>query len=123
MKVAFVCSEKYIEYNNLTKEIVENVNNTLAKNKQDVQSYQVSIGTRKKYDMYFVITDDLVDFNLVCSKIKPGSNPVLITKNLEEKFIRSVIFSVKDILYIKNSINIITNRIVNIIGKEHVQKV
>ena len=117
MKVAFVSSGKYIEYDSLIKEIVENVNNKLVKNKQEVEINHVLMTTRKKFELYFVITDDVEDFNTICSKIKPKVNPVLITKNLEEKYIRSVIFSVKDILYIKNNIDIITNRVVSIIGK------
>ncbi len=120
MKIAFINSEKYSKYNDKIKEIVENVNNRLVKNMQQAEVNQVAIGTRKKYDLYFVITDDIEDFNLVCLKIKPKINPVLITKNLEEKFIRSVIFSVKDILYIDNSIEVITNRIASIIGKTYV---
>ena len=120
MKIAFICSEKYSRYDDKIKEIVENVNNKLIKNMQQVEINQITIATRKKYDLYFVVTNDLEDFNLICSKVKPKINPVLITKNLEEKFIRSVIFSVKDILYIDNSLEVITNRIVSIIGKAYV---
>lgn len=120
MKVAFVCSEKYSKYDDKIRKIIESVNNRLIKNMQQAEINQIAIGTRKKYDLYFIVTNDIEDFNLICSKVKSKRNPVLITKNLEEKFIRSVIFSVKDILYIDNSLEVITNRIVSIIGKENV---
>ena len=122
MKIGFICSEKYFKYDKLIKEIIDNINNNLQKKGQAVASAQVGLNTRKKYDLYIVVTDDIDDFELICSKIKSKSKPILITQNLDEKYIRTVITLVADIIYIKSSIEIISNRLVNIIKKSYEQK-
>jgi len=117
LKIGFVCSEKYSRYDKLIKEIVDSVNKRLVKEGQAVETSQIILGTRKKYDLYIFITDDIDDFNFSYSKIKPKSKPILITQNLEDKYIRAVIGFVTDIIYGKNNVEVIANRIISIIGK------
>lgn len=119
MKIGLVCSEKYSGYDNLIKDVLDNINKRLIKTEQAIETSQVILGTRKKYDLYIFITDDIEDFNFSYSKIKPKSKPILITQNLGENYIKSVISYVTDIVYSKNNIEIIADRIISVIEKNY----
>lgn len=108
MKIAFIYSEKYKKYEKLIKSIINDLKNE-SKNSQSIFEVNVSKATRKKYDLYVVFSDDEEDFDVNVSIVK--SKPMLITNNLKNDYITHVITKVTDIVYSKNNVSIIINRI------------
>ena len=117
MKIGFLCSEKYSKYDGLIENIIECMNKKVSIEKQAIENSKIVLSTRKKYDLYVLFTDDVEDFNLCYSKIKSKNKPILITQNLQESYIRSVIGLVKDIIYSKSNTEVIANRLFNIMVK------
>lgn len=113
MKIAFVYSENNIEYNQFIQKIVEVLER---KTNENIEYNQIiSKVTRKKYDLYIVISNDIEDFEFNLSKIK--DKPLLITRKLRSAFIEKVIGCVKDIVYLDGKIDVISNRIIDIANK------
>ena len=116
MKIAFIYSEKNKKYEKLIQSIINELKNQKS-NTQNVFDVNIAKNSRKKYDLYVLFTDDVEDFNLCYSKIKSKNKPILITQNLQESYIRSVIGLVKDIIYSKSNTEVIANRLFNIMVK------
>ena len=113
MKIAFVYSENHIEYNQFVQKILEILER---KTNENIEYNQIiSKVTRKKYDLYIVISNDMEDFEFNLSKIK--DKPLLITRNLKSAFIEKVIDSVIDIVYLDGKIDVISNRIIDVANK------
>lgn len=107
MKVAFIYSEKYKKYEKLVKSIISQLEENI--NSQNIFEINVSKSTRKKYDLYIIFSDDADDFDIDITLVK--GKPMLITSNLKSEYINYVITKVTDIVYSKNKINTIINRI------------
>lgn len=108
MKIAFVYSESYSNYDKFVEEIVEGLKKRL--NEEIEYTKIISKITRKKYDLYVVISNDIDDFKFNLSKIK--NSPLLITSNLQSKFIQDVLDDVLDIVYLQSKPAVIVNRII-----------
>lgn len=118
MKIAFVYSESYSNYNEFTEKIIECLKERL---KEEIEHTKIiSKVTRKKYDLYVVISNDIDDFKFNLSKIK--NKPLLITNNLQSKFIEDVLDDVIDIVYLQSKPEIIVNRIIGNMEKINAQE-
>lgn len=116
MKIAFIYSEKYKKYEKLINSIISDLENEY-KNTQNVFDINVSKNTRRKYDLYIVFSDDAEDFDIDITLVK--GKPMLITSNLKSEYINYVITNVTDIVYSKNKINTIINRINGNLKRSH----
>lgn len=108
MKIAFIYSEKYKKYEKFIKSIINDLQNE-NKNTNNVFEINANISTRKKYDLYIVFSDDAEDFDIDITCVK--GKPMLITSNLKSEYINYVITKVTDIVYSKNKISTVINRI------------
>lgn len=108
MKIAFIYSEKYKKYEKLINSIINDLKNEY-KSTQNVFDVNISKAVRKKYDLYVLFSDDAEDFDVDITLTK--GKPMLITNNLKSEYINYVITKVTDIVYSKNKINTIINRI------------
>lgn len=117
MKIAFVCSDRYSEYEELTRNLIDNIIKKIPKDEKSIEACKITLSTRKKYDLYIFIVDDVEEFKLIYSKLKPKNKPLLITKNLAESYIKETINYVIDIVYSKSNINIVANRIISVMEK------
>ena len=108
MKVGFIYSEKSKGYEELIQKIID----TLAKEYSSilVENIQNKV-TRKKYDLYVLFSDDFSDTEYNLNKYKCNNKVILITSNLNEKYITYCIDKVKDIVYAKNTMETIYKRI------------
>lgn len=116
MKVAFIYSEKYQKYEKLINSIINDLKNENTSS-QSVFDINASKSTRKKYDSYIVFSDDAEDFDIDITLVK--GKPMLITSNLKSEYINHVITKVTDIVYSKNKINTIINRINGNLKRSH----
>ena len=116
MKVAFTYSEKYKKYEKLINSIINDLKNEY-KNSQNVFAVNASKSSRKKYDLYIVFSDDADDFDIDITLVK--GKPMLITSNLKSEYINYVITNVTDLVYSKNKINKIINRINGNLKRSH----
>lgn len=116
MKIAFIFSEKYKKYENLIKNII-NYLESENKSSQNVFEINASKSTRKKYDLYIVFSDDAEDFDVDMTIVK--GKPMLVTNNLKSEYINHVITEVTDIVYSKNKISTIINRINGNLKRSH----
>ena len=119
MKIAFIYSEKYKKYENLMDSIINDLKNEY-KNTQNIFDINVGKSTRKKYDIYIVFSDDADDFDIDITLVK--GKPMLITSNLKSEYINYVITKVTDIVYSKNNISTVVNRINGILKRSHEKK-
>lgn len=117
MKIAFVYSEGS-NYTEFTEKIIEHLRKRVKKEIEHTKI--ISKVTRKKYDLYVVISNDIEDFKFNLAKIK--NKPLLITNNLKSKFIENVIHDVLDIVYLQSKPEIIVNRIIGNMEKVNAQK-
>jgi len=118
LKIAFIYSEKYKKYEKMIKSIISELKSE-SKNSQNVFEINISKATRKKYDLYIVFSDDESDFDMNISIVK--SKPMLITNNLKSDYITHVITKVIDIIYSKNNISTIINRINENLKRQYVK--
>lgn len=109
MKIAFIYSEKYKKYEKLINCIISDLEIEY-KNIQNIFDINISKFTRRKYDLYIVFSDDAEDFEIDRTIVKGKS--MLITSNLKSEYINYVIAKVTDIVYSKNKIRTIINRII-----------
>lgn len=108
MKIAFIYSEKYEKYEKFINIIIEELKSEY-KNTQNIFDINISKFARRKYDLYIVFSDDAEDFDIDRTIVK--GKPMLITSNLKSEYINHVITNVTDIVYSKNKIRTIINRI------------
>ena len=116
MKIAFIYSEKYKKYEKLINSIISDLK-VEYKCSQNIFDINVGKGTRKKYDLYLVFSDDAEDFDIDMTLLK--GEPMLITSNLKSEYIDYVITKVTDIVYSKNKISTIINRINGNLNESH----
>lgn len=116
MKIAFIYSEKYKKYEKLIKSIINDLEGG-NKSSQNVFEINASKSSRKKYDLYIVFSDDAEDFDVDIRLVK--GKPMLITNNLKSEYINHVITEVTDIVYSKNKISTIINRINGNLKRSH----
>ena len=116
MKIAFIYSEKYRKYERLINSIINDLEKEY-KNTQNIFDINASKSTRKKYDLYIIFSDDAEDFDIDITLIKV--KPMLITGNLKSEYINHVITKVTDIVYSKNKISTIINRINGNLDRSH----
>ena len=112
MKVGFVYSEKYSCYDELLREIIEDIKEKVKDEEVEARNI-VCKSNRKKYDLYVILSDDIENLKNSICKFKCKSKAVLITENLSEEYIRYALNDVIDIVYAKNNIENITNRIID----------
>lgn len=108
MKIAFIYSEKYTKYEKLIDSIMMDIG-SYKENSEYIFEVNTSKATRKKYDLYVVFSDDKEDFDNNTSKLK--LKPILITSNLNAEYITYTVTKVVDIIYSKNNVSTIINRI------------
>lgn len=116
MKIAFIYSEKYKKYEKLINSIINDLKNEY-KSSQNVFEINEGKGTRRKYDLYMIFSDDAQDFDFDITRVK--GKPILITNNLKSEYINYVITKVTDIVYSKNKISTIINRINGNLNRSH----
>lgn len=113
MKIAFVYSENNIIYNKYFQDLVESIKELTCEMVECDEL--ISKVSRKKYDLYVVISNTKEEFEANLPKVK--DKPLLITRNLNSIFIGQVIDNVKDILYSEGKTDNIARRILYIAGK------
>lgn len=116
MKIAFIYSEKYKKYEKLINSMINDLGNEY-KNTQNIFDINANKNTRRKYDLYIVFSDDAEDFDIDIAIVK--GKPMLVTSNLKSEYINYVITKVTDIVYSKNKISTIINRINGNLKRSH----
>lgn len=116
MKIAFIYSEKHKKYEKLINSIINDLKDEYTSS-QNVFDINASKNTRKKYDLYIIFSDDAEDFDIDITLVK--GKPMLITSNLKSEYINYVITKVTDIVYSKNKISTIINRINGNLKRSH----
>ena len=116
MKIAFIYSEKYKRYEKLINSIINDLQNEY-KSSQNIFDVNIAKAVRRKYDLYVIFSDDAEDFDIDITLVK--GKPMLITSNLKSEYINHTITKVADIVYSKNKINTIINRIDASLKRSH----
>lgn len=111
MNVYFLYNLNNVVINELVDSLMNNINLSKSKFKMFKKD---KLNIKTSSNIYIVISNEIEEIKNFFSKIKENNNTMIITDNLASSFILECANLTNSICYLKNSIEVISNRIVEL---------